>query len=274
LPMLAKKTVNNVLVTLSGLLNAAVAEGHIPTMPVKLALHKPQKKEMCFYGHDEYERLVSAARNLGWRSEVMVLLGGDAGLRSGEMLALLWSDIDFHRRTLTVRRSRWQGHVTAPKSGHYRTVSLTGRLVELLRAHRGIGDHEVLRRDDGQRATRSTLSSWMRVTQRAAGLKVTGGLHILRHTYCSRLALAGVPVLTIKELAGHSSLTTTERYMHLRQVNKDDAVILLERAGQRMDDENTRAADTASATPGRGEIAEKLGPGSASESETTMNPET
>jgi len=114
----------------------------------------------------------------------------------------------------------------------------------------------------------------MRVTQRAAGLKVTGGLHILRHTYCSRLALAGVPVLTIKELAGHSSLTTTERYMHLRQVNKDDAVILLERAGQRMDDENTRAADTASATPGRGEIAEKLGPGSASESETTMNPET
>ncbi len=47
------------------------------------------------------------------------------------------------------------------------------------------------------------------------GLKVTGGLHILRHTFCSRLAMAGAPALAIKELAGHTSLTTTMRYMHL-----------------------------------------------------------
>jgi Phage integrase family/Phage integrase, N-terminal SAM-like domain len=42
-----------------------------------------------------------------------------------------------------------------------------------------------------------------------------GNLHILRHTFCSRLAMLGVPAKAIQELAGHQSLTTTQRYMHL-----------------------------------------------------------
>ena len=259
LPMLAKKTVNNVLVTLSGLLKAAVAEGHLPAMPVKLVLHKPEKKEMSFYDVDEYVRLVAAAADIHWRAQAMVLLGGDAGLRCGEILGLQWSDIDFRLNRLTVRRSRWQGEVTTPKNGHVRTVSLTRRLSELLRAHRGVGDHEVLCRDDGNGATRSTVSSWMRVAQTAAGLKRTGGLHVLRHTFCSQLALAGVPVLTIKELAGHRHLATTERYMHLRQVNKDEAVALLEQAAQRTEGRNVRAGDGAPGASASGEILEKAG---------------
>jgi site-specific recombinase XerD len=54
------------------------------------------------------------------------------------------------------------------------------------------------------------------VMQRAAGkAEVTSGVHILRHTFCSHLAMKGVPVRTIQELAGHQDLKTTMRYMHL-----------------------------------------------------------
>ncbi|WP_395825558.1 tyrosine-type recombinase/integrase [Archangium minus] len=42
-----------------------------------------------------------------------------------------------------------------------------------------------------------------------------GALHILRHTFCSHLAMRGVPPLSPKELAGHRSLRTTMQYMHL-----------------------------------------------------------
>jgi site-specific recombinase XerD len=49
----------------------------------------------------------------------------------------------------------------------------------------------------------------------AAGLRGSGKLHILRHTYCSHLAMAGVPVMEIQKLAGHANLTTTLGYMHL-----------------------------------------------------------
>ncbi len=71
------------------------------------------------------------------------------------------------------------------------------------------------------------LVKWMRRAQRLAGLKVTGGLHVLRHTFCSRLAMAGAPALAIKELAGHTSLTTTMRYMHLSPSAKSAAIQLL-----------------------------------------------
>jgi integrase len=53
----------------------------------------------------------------------MVLLGGDAGLRSGEILALNWSDVDLPARTLSVERSDRRGHVTAPKSGRVRPAT-------------------------------------------------------------------------------------------------------------------------------------------------------
>ena len=58
---------------------------------------------------------------------------------------------------------------------------------------------------------------------------MTGQIHRLRHTYCSRLAMAGVPAMAIKELAGHASLSTTQRYMHLSPSAKGLAVAALEK---------------------------------------------
>jgi len=44
---------------------------------------------------------------------------------------------------------------------------------------------------------------------------VKPGVHILRHTFCSHLAMKGAPARAIQEFAGHQDLTTTQRYMHL-----------------------------------------------------------
>ena len=53
---------------------------------------------------------------------------GDAGLRTGEMIALEWSDIDFRRSLLHVNRAEWEGHIGTPKGGRARTVNMTSRL--------------------------------------------------------------------------------------------------------------------------------------------------
>jgi len=57
-------------------------------MPCSIKLLKADKPDMSDYGHDEYELLVAAAAKADWRSHLIVLLGGEAGLRCGEMMAL------------------------------------------------------------------------------------------------------------------------------------------------------------------------------------------
>ena len=57
---------------------------------------------------------------------------------------------------------------------------------------------------------------------------VKPGVHILRHTFCSHLAMKGVPARAIQELAGHVDLSTTQRYMHLTPAAVEDAIRLLE----------------------------------------------
>src|SRR5512135_2028600 len=56
----------------------------------------------------------------------------------------------------------------------------------------------------------------------------TGRLHVLRHTFCSRLADRGVPAGHIQKLAGHASITTTERYMHYSDEGLGKAIAALD----------------------------------------------
>lgn len=54
------------------------------------------------------------------------------------------------------------------------------------------------------------------------------GVHILRHTFCSHLAMRGAPARAIQELAGHQDLSMTQRYMHLSPAALDAAIRLLD----------------------------------------------
>jgi integrase len=58
------------------------------------------------------------------------------------------------------------------------------------------------------------------------------GWHALGHTFCSHLAMKGAPARAIQELAGHASLVTTERYMHLSPAISRQAIGLLESRGK------------------------------------------
>jgi len=54
------------------------------------------------------------------------------------------------------------------------------------------------------------------------------GLHILRHTFCSHLAMRGAPDKAIQGLAGQADLTTTPRYMHLSPAARDSSIRLVD----------------------------------------------
>jgi integrase len=99
------KTVNNVLTVLSVLLKKAVEWEVIERMPCTVKLLRVHKGNAAFHDVDDYERLVDVWRSIDARTLLIVLLGGDAGLRCGEMIALEWCDIDLANRQLCVRHS-------------------------------------------------------------------------------------------------------------------------------------------------------------------------
>jgi site-specific recombinase XerD len=72
----------------------------------------------------------------------------------------------------------------------------------------------VLCQDDGQPPTRQRVQYRVLRASRRAKLSQMG-VHILRHTLCSHLAMRGAPPRAIQELAGHRDLGMTQRYMHL-----------------------------------------------------------
>lgn len=105
---------NNVLTVLSTMLKKAVEWGALDRLPCAVKLLPNPRKTMGFHDFDQYKRLLMVAKKRE-NTYLMVLLGGDAGLRLGEIVALEWRDVDLPARRLTVQRSDWLGHVTVPK---------------------------------------------------------------------------------------------------------------------------------------------------------------
>jgi integrase len=170
----APKTVNNILTVLSKALRVAVEWGRLDRLHCRVKLVKVQKTEIEFYEPEDYERLLEGAEKADARTYLVTLLGGDAGLRIGEMLGLEWTDIDLRRRQLTVQRNEWQGVVGAPKGGQARVVPMTARLAAALEAQRNLRTR-VLTKDDGSSFDWDVARDKMRTAQRRAGMEADGG---------------------------------------------------------------------------------------------------
>jgi len=225
----AAKTVNNALAVLSVLLKKAIEWDIIDRMPCTIRLLRTPNPSPRFHDFDQYERLVEVANMVDRETRLIVLLGGEAGLRCGEMIALEWSDVDLAKRQLCVQRSDWNGQVTSPKGGRLRYVPLTTRLTSALREHRHLRSSRVFCQSDGTSFTRQQVQ--YRIKRAARRANVREGVHLLRHTFCSHLAMRGAPARAVQELAGHSELGMTQRYMHLSPAALESAIELLDRRG-------------------------------------------
>jgi len=218
------------------LLKTAVEWGVISQMPCRIRLVKASSEGRGWYELAEYQRLVFASAKIDKRIHVLVLLAGDAGLRRGEIIALRWIDVDLARRLVHVRRSIWEGHESETKGFRDRIVPMTDALFSALAAHRHLRGPRVVYADDGREPTNKIVRRWIEKAERRANLEVTGGIHRLRHTFCSILATEGAPTKAIQELAGHQHLSTTMKYMHLSPATREGAVRLLDKARAKLGD--------------------------------------
>jgi integrase len=149
----------------------------------------------------------------------MVLLSLNTGLRRGEVFKLTWVNVNFHTRTLTV-----EGKIA--KSGKTRHVPLNIEALEVLRKWKtqGTGTDLVFPGKDGAPMD-NVQTSW-------EGLLKDAGItefrwHDLRHSFASKLVMAGVDLNTVRELLGHADIKMALRYAHLAPEHKAEAVARL-----------------------------------------------
>ena len=228
---LAPKTRNNILTVLRKLLAYAVEMEELASAPkVKLVkVEEGAAQQIEWLEHAALEQLIAAQDEP--QLALAILLGAEASLRRGELAALRWADVNTRRQVLTVCRTLCfrSGKELPPKGKRSRVVPLTQRLTAALRGHKHLCP-TVLVREDGTAWTKEVFRHRGERIYRLAGLEQPGmPWHCLRHTFCSHLAMAGAPVTTIMELAGHVDLATTQRYMHLSPEARRDAIALLDR---------------------------------------------
>jgi integrase len=224
---LYNNTINKILSTLNTMLKCAVEWAVIEQLPVQIKRLRAHTPSMDFYDFEEYEKLLVAARAIGPEHLGFALLAGDAGMRAGEIRGLHWTSVDLTHRLLTVERSEYRGQFTTPKHDKIRTVPMTKRLASVLGELEDRKRPLVFSRGDNEPISTQNGRTWLGQALKKAELRQHGP-HTLRHTFCSHLAMRGAAARVIQQLAGHSSLITTQRYMHLSPGATEAAIALLE----------------------------------------------
>lgn len=225
------QTVAHHRATLRRALADAVRDGYVSRNVAAMATPPSvPRDERPWLGVDEVRRLLETTR--GDRLHVLWALAATAGLRMAEALGLSWDDLDLDRATLRVVRTlhREDGDwvLKDPKTkGSRRTVPLTELAVDALRAHRIIQLEEqmaagvpgrkglVFATPRGAPLHGSNVLPALYRALDAAGLpRVT--FHQLRHSAASVMLSAGVPLLTVSRLLGHSTIRiTADLYSHV-----------------------------------------------------------
>jgi site-specific recombinase XerD len=127
-----------------------------------------------------------------------------SGMRRGEQFSLKWEKVDLERGLLDVYGKSGQRFVQVNASAKAALLKLQDR-----RKEGAVYVCPDKTSDDKKDSTR-----WFENAVKKAGIK-NFRRHDLRHTFASRLVLAGVHLLAVKELLGHHSITMTEKYSHL-----------------------------------------------------------
>ncbi len=216
---LKKTTINRYRGTLSMIFQEAIRNNKAKTNPARLVcLHKENNARVRFISYAEESLIRSVIRKRCPTHEAEMILALETGMRRGEQYSLEWDRVDIDRRQIILLKT---------KNGSARVVILTEAATEALRELRGFGDGSsvcVTRYGEPMISPRAWFELVMAeaVKQDSALKDVTW--HIFRHTYISRLVMAGVDLKTVQELAGHKDIKMTIRYAHLAPAHKLAAV--------------------------------------------------
>lgn len=233
---LAAATIMQILALFRQIFNKAVVwgmyKGENPIKGVKLPKINNQRDRFLTYA--EADKLLVELAKISAVAHDMALLSLHCGFRAAEIFNLRGDDLDFENEII---------NISDPKNYENRKAYMTKTVKEMLSQRIPQKPSELIFKDRGDGKKIVDVSNTFHRVVEKLGLnkgiadtrkKIT--FHSLRHTFASWLAIQGQPILIIKELLGHKTLTMTLRYAHLMAEDKRSAVLKLELTHERSRD--------------------------------------
>jgi integrase len=218
------KTINSELGILGKCLRDAKRWLGIERIPDIVVLKLPPS-QFDFLSKAECNQLLSHLSDI-WYDIAYTAL--KTGLRRGELQALRWRDVQLQNKTLTVQHSRCTvtGELLAPKGNKIRSVPLSDDVFELFLKR--FSNSEFVFEIDGDVFNGNRFNRNLQKACAKAGIRPVT-CHVLRHSYASHLAMAGVPIIVVQRLLGHTDIKVTMRYAHLSQESVHAAVQVMQK---------------------------------------------
>lgn len=211
---LAAGTINRKIAALSVMLNVAMDREWIEKKP-KLKRKKEYEGRLRWFSDAEVDSLIAHTGG-DTQMRALIILAVETGMRQSELLGLTKRDIDLKQGLILLGET---------KGNKRRSVPLTDLAKEWCRVLclNALFDHERVFED---RLTCRNISRWMATWKTAQGLPKDDEacFHTLRHTCCSRLVQAGVPIIVVQKWMGHATIQTTMKYAHLAPDSLDVAL--------------------------------------------------
>jgi integrase len=208
-------TVNRYRAAMSKAFKLGIQNRKLDNNPARLV---PQRKESAgrirFLSEDEETRLRNALKNRPL-CVPQLDLALHTGMRKSEQFSVTWDQVDFPQKYI---------HLSTTKNGSDRYVSLNSRSLQALKTLKEIHARLDLSPDatlfvSWQKKPLSDPRKWFATACEEA--KIQGVTwHTLRHTFASRLVMAGVDLKTVQDLMGHKTIAMTARYAHLSPAHK------------------------------------------------------
>jgi integrase len=215
-PSVKGATINRFHSLLSSIFRYAVRQGFAGVNPLAGG-SVPRSKEspihVRYLGRDEQRRLLTAIRYDYPKKILEVELAILTGVRRGEQFNAKWEDWKIQEGVLYVTGK------TGPREAQ---ISRAARRC-LTRLRKCAPRQQIFITPERNQGP-SDRRLWFEKAVKKADLRPAFRYHDLRHTYCSRLVAAGVPLLEVQQLAGHKSYSTTLRYAHLSPDHRKRAV--------------------------------------------------
>lgn len=169
---------------------------------------KREKKLPVILSKEEVARLISVTKNINHR--LMIQVGYSSGLRVSEIINLKWEDVDFDRGLI---------HLKKAKGKKDRVVMLSQKVKEGLLSLSGNRQGLVFLTNRNSRYSDRTVQRIIENAAMKAGIQKDISPHTLRHSFATHLLEGGTDIRYIRDLLGHSNISTTLVYTKVSNKN-------------------------------------------------------